>query len=419
MKQKVKSILAVIIALIIMTGCSMKEIISVKITEDKKASIDMTIAYGNETIDQLMAFNNSENLESSEEMPTYTDAERWAYLESEMATSDTEGYKVERYEKDDFKGYRFTTEECALDDLVSDGSSETVNLTNDGLGAIKSLFTKNGDEYTMSLQGSNSDSMSSAEDTSELDIEMRITITLPSPAKSHNATEVSEDKLTYSWDLMKVEKAELVFEIKGNPSEEKVDVKEEKPTSFEAPLLKEVWSKASEWAELELYGALERNLIPGTFSDKDFTVSINRKDFAAVAVKLYEAITMTKAQVALDNPFTDTDDEYVLKALNVGITTGTSENEFSPDKEITREQMATMLTRAIEKAGIDTKVDLENATRFTDDDQMSDWSRDAIYFMSGNEIIKGTGDNIFGVKNNSTYEQALIIALRSVNSLKK
>ena len=141
MKQKLKMILAILLALVIMTGCSMKEIISVKITEDKKASIDMLIAYGNETIDQFIAMSSEEGAQS-EEVPTYTDEERWAYLESSLKTNDIEGFKYEKYEKDDFKGYRLTTEEVNLDELINEESTESVNLTADGVKAVKKLFTK-------------------------------------------------------------------------------------------------------------------------------------------------------------------------------------------------------------------------------------------------------------------------------------
>ena len=44
----------------------------------------------------------------------------------------------------------------------------------------------------------------------------------------------------------------------------------------------------------------------------------------------------------------------VLKAYNLEITKGVSDDEFAPDTLITREQMATMMTRALTKAGINT-----------------------------------------------------------------
>ena len=38
-------------------------------------------------------------------------------------------------------------------------------------------------------------------------------VTLPNKAKSHNATTVSNDGLTYTWDLLKTQEIELSFEL--------------------------------------------------------------------------------------------------------------------------------------------------------------------------------------------------------------
>ena len=160
-------------------------------------------------------------------------------------------------------------------------------------------------------------------------------------------------------------------------------------------------------------------MIPSTFNKKDFTKAITRKDFAAVTVKMYEAMTKTKVDPATVNPFTDTNDEDVLKAYALGITLGTSETTFTPDMLITREQMATMLTRGLRKAGINIDIDLDDVNRFADDYEMHDWGREAIYFMSERDIIKGIGDNRFNSLGNATFEQSLAIVLRSVNVFEK
>ena len=179
------------------------------------------------------------------------------------------------------------------------------------------------------------------------------------------------------------------------------------------------WIKASEWAEIELNRANELELIPEIFNKEDLTANITRKEFAHVAVKLYEKITGSLLEPIEVYPFIDTDDVYVLKAYNVGITQGTGSDTFTPDELITREQMATMMTRAIEKAGIDTKVDLDNMSKFADDNEMHDWGRESIYYMSSIEVIKGVGDNTFSVLGNATREQSLLISVRSAEKFNK
>ena len=178
------------------------------------------------------------------------------------------------------------------------------------------------------------------------------------------------------------------------------------------------WSKASEWAEPELKEASKQNLIPEIFDEANLTKNITRKEFAHTVVKMYEKITGQKAVPIAKNPFTDTKDKEVLKAYNIGITNGTSDTTFSPDDLITREQMATMMTRALTKAGKDTSRP-ESAKLFADDSEFSEYAKDSIYYMSAIEIIKGVGDNKFDSQGKASREQALAISIRCVKKVNK
>ena len=424
MKKKVTLLFAVLLALVIMAGCSMKELISVNITKDGKASMEVVMAYGDETIDQLMAMS------ASGESKTFTDEERWAYLES-GSTDQTydEKFTTERYEEEGYKGFKLVAKDLSISDLVYESGDSEVNANN--IASEGKLFTKNGNEYTMEFTGSDSDSSSTITSGSGDEIVMKISITLPAPAKSNNATEVSEDKLTYTWDLLKAESAKLVFELDEVKEEKAADTKSGETKATEAKTEETEgtsiastsisWTKASNWALDELKKANEKGVIPSIFDKNDLTKDITRREFAHIAVKLYDVINGygVRAAVVPQNPFTDTDDIEVLWAYDLGITNGVTATTFEPDGLITREQMATMLTRAITKSNIDTKVGLEKVEKFADDADLHDWSREAVYFMSNNEIIKGIGEGKFGAKNNSTIEQALIIALRSVEKLAK
>ncbi len=202
------------------------------------------------------------------------------------------------------------------------------------------------------------------------------------------------------------------------------------------------WSNASGWAEAELQEAANLGLIPECLNDADMTKPITRAEFAAVSVKVYEALSGQKAAAAAVNPFTDTNDTEVLKAYEVGITTGTSATTFHPDKLLNREQAATMLTRVFKKVAIegwemsrDSEFnDIFNAMfempePFADDDRISDWAKASVYFMSAKGIINGTGQNRFSPRAvtdaevaigyaQATREQAIAIATRMVKNLK-
>ena len=193
----------------------------------------------------------------------------------------------------------------------------------------------------------------------------------------------------------------------------------------------------SDWAKTEIEKADARGLIPESLKGKDLTKPITRAEFTAVCVKTYEALANTAAIPAVVNPFKDTKDVEVLKAYNAGITTGVSADKFDPDALLNREQAATMLTRVFKKTAIpgwtlqtdaDFTLSFKKQPAFADDDDISDWARESVYFMAANEIIMGMGANKFAPKNtsdadkakgyaNATREQALIIAVRMVENL--
>lgn len=198
-----------------------------------------------------------------------------------------------------------------------------------------------------------------------------------------------------------------------------VEMEEEKVTEKEEDNeTKTNFSKCSDWAKDELAVAVSEELVPEIFNGTDVTQNITRKEFAHVAVKMYERITGQKALAVATNPFTDTNDAEILKAYNVGITNGTTTTTFSPDSLITREQMATMMTRALTKAGKNTARPA-NVNLFADDAEFSDYAKDSIYYMSSIEIIKGIGENKFNSKGNASREQALAISKRCVEKLGK
>ena len=225
--------------------------------------------------------------------------------------------------------------------------------------------------------------------------------------------------------------AQKEAEESGDASEDEQAGQAEEPFEF----------NAHDWAKPELTEADGLGLIPTDLRTADLTQPITRAEFAAVSVKVYEALSGLQAEPAAENPFTDTSDPEVLKALNVGITNGLSETEFAPDKLLNREQAATMLSRVYKKVAFDgwtlgTDGDFAEAFRalftmpeaFTDDADISSWARDSVYFMAANGILKGMEGGTFQPRAvteeqqiagyaQATREQAILIAVRLVKNL--
>lgn len=163
--------------------------------------------------------------------------------------------------------------------------------------------------------------------------------------------------------------------------------------------------KGSAWASGEIESAEALGLIPDSLKMADLTKPITREEFAEVAVKLYEKTMNETAEVASPNPFTDTTNPEILKAYKLGVTEGTSKTTFSPKNLTNREQVATMLSRAIRVMAPGGDFSTDGAPTFTDKNDINSWALEHVLFMSRLGIIKGT-DGKFMPKATTTAQIA-------------
>lgn len=187
------------------------------------------------------------------------------------------------------------------------------------------------------------------------------------------------------------------------------------------------FAKVSDWAKETVDAAVAADLIPVEMYSDDLTANISREEFAAVAVKLYESLTGAPAPEARIMAFEDISDSqymsYITKAYVLNIVNGTSPTEFSPKATITREQMATMLTRAIKCATIegwslenDKDLDVSGTAKFADDAEISAYASNSVYYMAGQGIIKGMDTTHFAPQGTATKEQSIAVAQRTYDS---
>lgn len=83
---------------------------------------------------------------------------------------------------------------------------------------------------------------------------------------------------------------------------------------------------------------------------------------------------------------------YVAWAESNGIVLGTSDTTFSPNVNVTREQMAAFLYRYAKYAGMDvSNGDDASIDSFSDAGSVSEWAKPAVEWAVTNGIINGTG----------------------------
>jgi hypothetical protein len=175
----------------------------------------------------------------------------------------------------------------------------------------------------------------------------------------------------------------------------------------------------SDWAAPEIETAFENNLIPGIMLDFDLTQKVNRGEFAAIALQLYDVLIQGETALSSNCPFIDingdVNEQAIKKAYGIQITAGTSNNTFEPIAFINREQLATMLCRVVKKYGFkdwtletddEYYLNTTGAKIFDDDGDISDWAKPSVYFMSLYGIVQGVDETHFAPKNTTTQQEA-------------
>lgn len=186
-------------------------------------------------------------------------------------------------------------------------------------------------------------------------------------------------------------------------------------TMYNPHLVRAESEKISGWALDEINEARYYNLVIDSMG-KDFTKNITRQAFCQSVVKLIE-VTMGKTLSYSANPFMDTSDPVILKAYHFGIVKGTSATTFSPNADISRQEIAVMIVNAIKKMEVETGNILFNTLEmpsktFSDESSIASWALDSIRLANKYEIMNGIGDGKIGPKSNTTIEQAVIMIKR-------
>lgn len=170
-----------------------------------------------------------------------------------------------------------------------------------------------------------------------------------------------------------------------------------------------VFKNASNWALVDLRTARNSGLtlpVDGLVYNQPIT----REKFAEITIKLYEKLSGKSVPSVQTNPFADTKNPEILKAYSLGIVNGTSNTTFSPQNEITREGIATMLKRTVDLAG--TALPKGTPKQFVDAEKIDSWALEAVEEMAAANVVKGVSADRFGPKDNATIEQAVIMANR-------
>ena len=170
----------------------------------------------------------------------------------------------------------------------------------------------------------------------------------------------------------------------------------------------------SEWAETAVNALYEKGVVNGV-GEKLFAPgrNITREEMLTMLLNAY-GVNVSGASIGkfADVPADAWYAPYVAKGYELGVTSGISDTMFGSGREITREEASAMALSISQAFGKNFYAD---GTVFTDDASIADWAKNAVYALKGAGVINGIGDGSFAPKANCTRAQAAVIIYALIN----
>ena len=174
---------------------------------------------------------------------------------------------------------------------------------------------------------------------------------------------------------------------------------------------------ADAWYRDYLAYATENGMINGTsattFSPSD---TMTRGMFIAILGRAFSdgTETGTKFKDVSENQYYY---HYVYWGVNNGVTYGTSDTTFEPDKKITRQQMATMVGRAINN--MDLTLEKRNFAdyHYSDGDKIDEYAREGVQTCWEFGLMLGDTNGTFRPQSNVTRAEGTTVLVRLVQGI--
>lgn len=152
----------------------------------------------------------------------------------------------------------------------------------------------------------------------------------------------------------------------------------------------------------------------GTF---DPTGEITRQDFAVILAKALGLDTTTppSTQTFSDVPSNHYSFPYVEAAAEAGLFDGIGNSQFGLGSSLTKEQMAVVFVNAL---GADTS-GMGSSLPFSDSDSISNWAKDAVAYAAEAGLITGTPDGNFEPLAPAERQQVALVASKFIDVIEE
>ncbi len=172
---------------------------------------------------------------------------------------------------------------------------------------------------------------------------------------------------------------------------------------------------ASNWAKDEINKAIKVGLETERMTSSNFKENATREEFCELVMTMYEKLGGRVE--TYNNSFSDTTNQSAIKAYNAGIINGTSATTFSPNNNITREELCVMIMRAIDLSNKQYELKSSFQKQYDDIDEISPWAKKSVEILNAYKIINGNGTSL-NPKGTVTKEMAVLMLYRAYEMFK-
>jgi hypothetical protein len=170
------------------------------------------------------------------------------------------------------------------------------------------------------------------------------------------------------------------------------------------------------WAEDAILALVDKGVINGrSESIFDPNGTVTRAEFAKMVVLAFNLTGGNGVDQFSDVETTDWYAQYVARGYYNGVISGYDDGTFRPNGLISRQEMAAMISRAINAANKTLPATVA-AESFSDADQIGDWAIDAVTSLQQGGVINGMGDGTYAPADNATRAQAAVIINRAITN---
>lgn len=168
------------------------------------------------------------------------------------------------------------------------------------------------------------------------------------------------------------------------------------------------------WAKEAVHELNELGVVSGVGADMFAPArQITREELLTMLLRAYGI----NPQGATTDKFSDVASgawyaPYVAKGMELGVTSGISDTEFGTGKYITRQEASAMACRIAEAFGVSFTA---GGDVFTDDASIASWAKDSVYKLKNAKVINGVGDGTFAPANTCTRAEAAVIIFALIN----